>query len=413
MSNFDFKLLPNSFLFKKKAVSFSRFFSLNTKTLKNMSLLSLIMIMIFVRCTKSMCKTCPTDSTAGDYTNMLPEIDCFPTGNEPNTKTALNVQGRTNKLNEREFLINFGLVSDCGSNSTPPTTPYHDKVTLYSGIVGEAGTGDIWSINPLVTQKPQSGNYNAQGIELDFNNMNAHRGDEDAGAGLSEPVSYGLAVTGAGTFRSTSAFLVSGPGTMPIWNRGIVFANDAIKQSTFQDLGNGHSKSIDIRGSPTFGIYQSNVDTKNFFAGKTGIGTSNPRHALEISSGNIFLNNGGRILVGFSANSENNSQKTRAAVLSSERVQTHEVVYSGNVRLGQSGHAKITCCDSQNLAVDEAVYTLTPVGSPAPGLYVSKELSLKERAFEISLSGGDFEDNGGNGIKVSWTVRVSTKNLVE
>ena len=89
------------------------------------------------------------------------------------------------------------------------------------------------------------------------------------------------------------------------------------------------------------------------------------------------------------------------------------MVYSGNVRLDQSGHAKITCCDSQNLAVDEAVYTLTPVGSPAPGLYVSKELSLKERAFEISLSGGDFEDNGGNGIKVSWTVRVSTKNLVE
>jgi hypothetical protein len=41
-------------------------------------------------------------------------------------------------------------------------TPYHDKVTLYAGIEGHAGTGDIWAINPLVTQMPSSGDYNAQ-----------------------------------------------------------------------------------------------------------------------------------------------------------------------------------------------------------------------------------------------------------
>lgn len=35
----------------------------------------------------------------------------------------------------------------------------------------------------------------------------------------------------------------------------------------------GHEKSIDIRGSPIYGIYQSNAVTKNFFAGKTSIGT--------------------------------------------------------------------------------------------------------------------------------------------
>ena len=365
-------------------------------------LLLLIIMVVMVEGTKGMCKTCPTESTAGEYTDMLPEIDTQPTGNEFNTKTVLNVQGTTNHDSDREFLVNFGLISNHGSNSTPPTTPYHDKVTLYTGIVGEKGTGDIWSINPLVTQNPQSGDYNAQGIELDFNNMNAHRGDEDAGAGLSEPVSYGLAVTGAGKFRSTSAFLVSGPGT-PIWNRGIVFANNAIKQSTFQDIGNGHSKSIDIRGSPEYGIYQSNANTKNFFAGKTGIGTSNPRHALEISNGNILLSKGGRILVELNNDGEKN---TRAAVLSSEHVQTHEVVYSGNVRLDEFGHAKIACCESENLAVDEAVYTLTPIGSSARGLYVSKELSLNDRVFEISLD--DDESKSKDGIKVSWTVRVTT-----
>lgn len=115
----------------------------------------------------------------------------------------------------------------------------------------QAGTGDVWAFNPLVTQAANSGEYNAQGIELDFNNENAHRGEADAGAGLAPPVSYGLSVSGAAPYRSTSAILVSGSGR--IWNRGIVFANDCIQQSTFQDLGNG-GKSIDIRGSPTYGV---------------------------------------------------------------------------------------------------------------------------------------------------------------
>ena len=90
------------------------------------------------------------------------------------------------------------------------------------------------------TQSAGSGDYNAQGIELDFNNENAHRGEEDAGAGLAPPVSYGLSVTGAAPYRSTSAILVSGSGR--IWNRGITFANDCIQQSTFQvgfGLGGG------------------------------------------------------------------------------------------------------------------------------------------------------------------------------
>lgn len=73
-----------------------------------------------------------------------------------------------------------------GANSRP--TPYHDKVTLYAGMLAENGTGDVWAINPLLTMGPSSGDYNAQGIELDFNNRNAHRGDADAGGGLAPPV---------------------------------------------------------------------------------------------------------------------------------------------------------------------------------------------------------------------------------
>lgn len=52
-------------------------------------------------------------------------------------------------------------------------------------------------MNPLVTQSPNSGDYAAQGIELDFNNNNVHRGDSDAGTGLGgAALCYGLSVSG-------------------------------------------------------------------------------------------------------------------------------------------------------------------------------------------------------------------------
>ena len=57
-------------------------------------------------------------------------------------------------------------------------------MAIYAATRAVAGTGDVWAMNPLVTQEPGSGAYAAQGIELDFNNNNAHRGDADAGAGL-------------------------------------------------------------------------------------------------------------------------------------------------------------------------------------------------------------------------------------
>jgi hypothetical protein len=68
----------------------------------------------------------------------------------------------------------------------------------YTGMVASRGTGDVWSINPLLTQSPASGDYNAQGIELDFNNNNHHRGEVDAGGGLAAPVSYVLTGVGSG-----------------------------------------------------------------------------------------------------------------------------------------------------------------------------------------------------------------------
>ena len=204
----------------------------------------------------------------GDTCSVLPAGNDCKTGS-CDTASAFAVQGTTSHAEKREFLVTLGLTSDHGHRQLGPRhrPNYNDKVTLYAGIVGKNGTGDIWAFNPLLTQAPGSGSYNAQCIELDLNNMNAHRGDADAGAGLAEPVTYGWSVTGAGKFRSTAAIGVMGQKGM--WNRGIVFAADSIAQSAFQDLGTSHQTSIDIRGSPVYGIYQASRKTKNWFNGNT------------------------------------------------------------------------------------------------------------------------------------------------
>ena len=310
---------------------------------------------------------CPTN--VYDCSN---NIQTQPIGNNPLTYSSFSLHGNTTHKSTREFLVDLGMVSNVGNDSLPPTTPYHDKVTLYTSIVGNPGTGDIWSINPLVTQSPNSGEYAAQGIELDFNNNNAHRGDADAGSGLGGSVSYGLSVTGAGAYRSTSAILVAGPGTHTIWNRGIVFANNCIRSSTFQDLGDPE-KSIDIRGNPVFGVYQSSKQTKNYFAGST-------EH-----SGNLKAYGGRHVVTSVG--------------------EEYEHVSSGNVILNAFGEAIVYLSlmkeEFMMKQVLEHVYTLTSIGSPPRDLHVSKEIDDEGK---FTIAGGTPK------CKVSWTVRSQVAN---
>lgn len=183
------------------------------------------------------------------------------------TLGAVVAQGSTSS-SSRVFHGSFGL--------TVNAAPGGDKVGLYSGVdvVSGSNLADSWSLNTVLTMQAMSGSgYNALGYELDFNNLAGNRGTADGAAGLAAPVAYGLAVTGAGNNSSTAAILVSGPGSTKIWNRGIAFVNDCISTtgSTFQDFTSG-SKSIDIRGGPTFAIYQEFVGSKNFFCGPVQMG---------------------------------------------------------------------------------------------------------------------------------------------
>ena len=339
----------------------------------------------------------------GDFSAACSNFTVYPTGNAAGTLAALSVQGVTVADDEREFLMNLGLLSNRGNHSRP--TPYHDKVTLYAGIVGEAGTGDIWAINPLVTQSPGSGDYNAQGIELDFNNANAHRGDADAGDGLAPPVSYGLSISGAAPFRSTAAMVVSGNAGM--WNRGIVLANDCVAQSSFQDLGSPQ-KSVDIRGNPVYGVYQSSSTTQNYFAGKTGVATQPPSAAddsvLRIG-GSMSLS--GRIArpiapdFGFDGprGVDHSAMLTRGV---REWVTLHGVSIldgTGSVRVVAAPVAEVGAYDVGRDDSPLCTYQLTAVGAPMPSLHVLVEAA-------ISMPGGlTFAVAGGVPAgKVSWSL---------
>ena len=310
-------------------------------------------------------------------------LDCqtLPTGNACpgacETGTAFTVQGTTSQDDKREFLVSLGLTSNKGVHSRP--TPYHDKVTLYSGIVGEPGTGDIWSFNPLLTQRPGSGSYNAQVIELDLNNQNAHRGDADGGAGLAPPVTYGLSLTGAGGFRSTAAIGVMGQKSQ--WNRGIVFAADSVNQSAFQDLMHGHQKSIDIRGSPIYGVYQASPRTKNLFRGNTS------------HEGELRLR--GPVVV------ERDDKKERSVVLSAGG--TEEVASSGVAKLSDGGTATVSVSHELCSQHHEHSYQLTAMGRPMRDLHVASELSpLPAGGCSFAIGGG--ESSGEKPGKVSWRI---------
>ncbi len=329
------------------------------------------------------CGICPLGNASGSvgaFPSAALGVSTSPVGNPPATFTSLSIEGTTAQADEREFLVSLGLRSTQGNNSRP--TPFHDKVTLYAAIEAGAGTGDVWAINPLLTQLPGSGSYNAQGVELDFNNENAHRGEADAGAGLAPPVSYGLSITGAAPFRNTAALAVMGSPRM--WNRGLVFANDCVAQSTFQDLGNPN-KSVDIRGSPVWGVYQASAASKNLFAGGTGVGLPSPaaldaRAALHVGAGGLRVD--GPVAFG------DRAEGTAVLDARGEAV----VVVAALARLLAGAPAP---------ALQGAAYGLTAVGAPMPNLHVAEEAHAAEGgavAFRVA--------GGAPGKRVSWRLTL-------
>lgn len=185
--------------------------------------------------------TLPHLTINGDQT-----LNNLPIANPVATLSSLLVTATTVDDDLREFMANFGMTSNKGSG-----TAGADKVTVYAGMLAEAGTGDVWSLNTVLTQQPSSGSYNALGFELDVNNLNDDRGDTPGFGGLFPPLSYGLVITGNNAFRHTAAIaiLAAQPQT---YNRGIVI-DQSVMQASFQDLGIAE-RSLSLEGQFDIGL---------------------------------------------------------------------------------------------------------------------------------------------------------------
>lgn len=179
-------------------------------------------------------------------------LTVIPTANPIATLSSLSCQGNAISATTREYLVNFGMTTAVASGGDPDG----GAVTLYAGMVANAGCSDVWSFNTVLTMSAGSNPNSAIGYELDFNNNYGDRGNASGGAGLAAPVAYGLAITGAGTHKSTAAVLIAGPGT-PIWNRGVVIGSASVSQAAFQDLGTS-TISVDVQGSHTYGVDTAN-----------------------------------------------------------------------------------------------------------------------------------------------------------
>lgn len=172
-----------------------------------------------------------------------------PTSDTLSTYASLSVQGTTNQAAAREFLAAIGLTSNQGSAASSGNG---DKAALFVGMATGAGTGPGWAIRTSFTMGAAAGAQNAIGHEIDLNNNTANLGETLGAPGLVAPVAYGLTITGTGSYRSTAAVAITGPGTS-IWNRGVVLTANSVTQAGIQDLGSD-TISYEMQGSHAYGI---------------------------------------------------------------------------------------------------------------------------------------------------------------
>jgi uncharacterized protein (DUF433 family) len=176
-----------------------------------------------------------------------------PTANPASTYTSFSCQGTADNGTDLEYLGIFGFTSNVGYVSGGNT---NNKVALYSGIVGDTNTGNIWALNTVTELASTSSNsYTAYGYELDFNNYYADRGNGAGGSGLTSPVAVGLAISGGAqmspptTYLSTAAISIESATGSGIWNRGIVVGSSSVNQQVFKTLA--HRLFLSIYGVRT------------------------------------------------------------------------------------------------------------------------------------------------------------------
>jgi hypothetical protein len=228
-----------------------------------------------------------------------PSFTITPVANTLTSYATVNFQGAAAQVSTREILTAISWTSGLGSTASGGN---QDKIALAVGVDAQAGTGNVWGEWMTVQMDASSGTYNAIGMEIDLNNNVANLGTSLGAAGLVAPVAYGAVLTGAGTFTSTGALAITGPGTA-IWNRGIVLTENSVAQAGIQDLGSDVI-SYEMQGSHTTGI-----DTKAASFSLAAILIGNSQHIRAVdSTGSVdlsvaYVNSANQLVVGDANNS--------------------------------------------------------------------------------------------------------------
>lgn len=228
-----------------------------------------------------------------------PSFTITPVANTLTSYATVNFQGAAAQVSTREILTAISWTSGLGSTASGGN---QDKIALAVGVDAQAGTGNVWGEWMTVQMDASSGTYNAIGMEIDLNNNVANLGTSLGAAGLVAPVAYGAVLTGAGTFTSTGALAITGPGTA-IWNRGIVLTSNSVAQAGIQDLGSDVI-SYEMQGSHTTGI-----DTKAASFSLAAILIGNSQHIRAVNStGSVdlsvaYVNSANQLVVGDANNS--------------------------------------------------------------------------------------------------------------
>lgn len=225
--------------------------------------------------------TCPGSGPGGDwqvnttngsgvagFTSFLnlpqsPSFSTSPTGNPTGggilaTLSTIDVQAAAESATQREFLVNLGLTSNTGSGASGSNA---DKVTLYAGAVGSAGTGALWATNFLTSRTTGSGSYNLQTEECDQNNFGVDTGGSDGPAGLPTFVSYCITASGvsdANGYTNTAGIAIISDGgvsgNVPLDAHGLIFTGhykfndiaDYAVSPTYEAVYGAHTYGVDF-----------------------------------------------------------------------------------------------------------------------------------------------------------------------
>ena len=246
----------------------------------------------------------PANSLASEKYSVVP------TGNSITSLSSFSLAANAASASEREFMVNLGFVSDTGGS-----TAGADKVTLYSGVIGHPGSGNVWASNFLV-QSTAGFTGDATAGEFDANNSGADappytsRIVQALGADgtISGPNNYMTAGVGVGSVAQTNIF-----------HYGYMVVNNAAHDAAYMDSGDSaisylnsgsHMTAVldDTGASPVFidaaGSYGIAAITTQYANTGTALFTANGQKVCLAAPGGcfyykksteawIFLNSGG------------------------------------------------------------------------------------------------------------------------